>query len=164
MTATASPQVSGTTIHCANGEQITVVEHADGTTSVTFTRRPLFNTVFTADRIACDETPAQAAAQYANTLANENGGPVTPEGGSRTWHLARLTIAATYVGGIYDAWQVTVCDLHTLVTVGDLRWSVQGAARAATVAAALAAKLRTASPAQAMDAAPRLNSLLTQAA
>lgn len=80
MTATASQQVSATTIPCANGEQIQIVELADCSASVTLAVRPLFNTTFTADRIPVDMTPAQAAAEYAQQLAGENGGRVMAEG------------------------------------------------------------------------------------
>lgn len=158
MTTTANPQAS-TTIECRNGRRIVITPTATGH-SVTVSGTKVYDTVFTADRIPADQTTAEAAAQYASQLANENGGVVPAEGTIlHTWDLDRLTIAVTYVGGVYDSYVITCCYLGTVNTVGDLRWAVQGVDRAVAVCLTLVAKLRSTSPQRAIDVCPNLSDL-----
>lgn len=167
MTATASPQVNTTTITCGNGETITVTGHADGTASVTLTRRPLFNTTFTAARIPVDMTAGQAAAEYACQLAAENGGVAQPRI-ARHRDAKHATITITPCEGPEQRWLVATCYAGTrnIARDGslDITFSAPDLDRAVEMGKALAGVFNILTIAQALDALPNIRKLLDLAA
>lgn len=154
-------------ITCANGETITVTAHADGTASVTLTRRPLYNTVFTAARIPADMTTAQAAAEYANTLAAENGGAVQPRI-ARHRDAVHATVTITPCEGPEQRWLVATCwaGSRNIARDGDrdITFSAPDLDRAVEMGKALAAVFDTITIAAAFDVLPAIRSLFDLAA
>lgn len=167
MTTTANPQVKATTIHCRNGETITLVEQASGAVAVTFTNRPLYNSTFTAERIACDEPPWQAATAYAGQLANENGGPVQPRI-ARHRDAKHATITLTPCEGPEQRWLVATCyaGSRNIAKDGDrdITFSAPNLDRALAMGTALASVFNTITIAAAFDVLPAIKSLFGLAA